>query len=188
MFGAGGKVSKRAFASLCPLRLNHINVVTARDVPEEINLIALNDLPLLAMEFCSHGDLRKVRFATHRPPSLPLNGVFLQVLSRPENCCGLKESDVLSLLNDVGTCLDVTRRASCCDVFARTWCRVWCGIFRGLTCVLVRNCAAGSGIQYLHENKIIHRDLKPENIVLQEVNGKVTCSSLTFSLAAPALI
>ncbi|XP_051927638.1 inhibitor of nuclear factor kappa-B kinase subunit alpha-like isoform X1 [Hippocampus zosterae] len=64
-------------------KLNHINVVTARDVPEEINLIALNDLPLLAMEFCSHGDLRKV-------------------LSRPENCCGLKESDVLSLLNDVG--------------------------------------------------------------------------------------
>ncbi|XP_077595361.1 inhibitor of nuclear factor kappa-B kinase subunit alpha-like isoform X2 [Stigmatopora nigra] len=65
-------------------KLNHINVVTARDVPEEINLIALNDLPLLAMEFCSHGDLRKV-------------------LSRPENCCGLKESDVLALLNDVGS-------------------------------------------------------------------------------------
>ena len=35
-------------------------------------------------------------------------------------------------------------------------------------------CLAGSGIQYLHENKIIHRDLKPENIVLQEINGKVT--------------
>ncbi|XP_037133229.1 inhibitor of nuclear factor kappa-B kinase subunit alpha [Syngnathus acus] len=64
-------------------KLNHINVVTARDVPEEISSIALNDLPLLAMEFCSHGDLRKV-------------------LSRPENCCGLKESDVLALLTDVG--------------------------------------------------------------------------------------
>uniref|UniRef100_A0A8C6Q1N0 Inhibitor of nuclear factor kappa-B kinase subunit alpha n=1 Tax=Nothobranchius furzeri TaxID=105023 RepID=A0A8C6Q1N0_NOTFU len=65
-------------------KLNHINVVTARDVPEEIKPIALNDLPLLAMEYCSRGDLRNL-------------------LSRPENCCGLKESEVLSLLNDVGS-------------------------------------------------------------------------------------
>uniref|UniRef100_A0A4W4HGN5 Inhibitor of nuclear factor kappa-B kinase subunit alpha n=1 Tax=Electrophorus electricus TaxID=8005 RepID=A0A4W4HGN5_ELEEL len=65
-------------------KLNHINVVTARDVPEEMKHIALNDLPLLAMEYCSRGDLRKL-------------------LSKPENCCGLKESDVLSLLNDVGS-------------------------------------------------------------------------------------
>uniref|UniRef100_A0A7N6F5S9 Inhibitor of nuclear factor kappa-B kinase subunit alpha n=1 Tax=Anabas testudineus TaxID=64144 RepID=A0A7N6F5S9_ANATE len=42
-------------------KLNHINVVTARDVPEEMKHIALNDLPLLAMEYCSRGDLRKVR-------------------------------------------------------------------------------------------------------------------------------
>jgi len=40
--------------------LNHINVVSARDVPEEMRHIALNDLPLLAMEYCSRGDLRKV--------------------------------------------------------------------------------------------------------------------------------
>ncbi|CAF87433.1 unnamed protein product [Tetraodon nigroviridis] len=66
------------------LRLNHINVVTARDVPEEMKHISLNDLPLLAMEYCSRGDLRKM-------------------LSKPENCCGLKESEVLSLLNDVGS-------------------------------------------------------------------------------------
>uniref|UniRef100_A0A8D3ADZ3 Inhibitor of nuclear factor kappa-B kinase subunit alpha n=1 Tax=Scophthalmus maximus TaxID=52904 RepID=A0A8D3ADZ3_SCOMX len=65
-------------------KLNHINVVTAREVPDEMNHIALNDLPLLAMEYCSRGDLRKV-------------------LSTPENCCGLKESEVLSLLNDVGS-------------------------------------------------------------------------------------
>ncbi|KAG7275872.1 hypothetical protein CRUP_033285 [Coryphaenoides rupestris] len=63
-------------------KLNHINVVTARDVPEEMKHIALNDLPLLAMEYCSKGDLRKM-------------------LSKPENCCGLKESEVLSLLHDV---------------------------------------------------------------------------------------
>uniref|UniRef100_A0A3P9MNU1 Inhibitor of nuclear factor kappa-B kinase subunit alpha n=1 Tax=Oryzias latipes TaxID=8090 RepID=A0A3P9MNU1_ORYLA len=65
-------------------KLNHINVVTAQDVPEEMKRIALNDLPLLAMEYCSRGDLRKV-------------------LSKPENCCGLKESEVLSLLSDVGS-------------------------------------------------------------------------------------
>uniref|UniRef100_A0A6Q2WZH1 Inhibitor of nuclear factor kappa-B kinase subunit alpha n=1 Tax=Esox lucius TaxID=8010 RepID=A0A6Q2WZH1_ESOLU len=65
-------------------KLNNLNVVTARDVPEEMKHIALNDLPLLAMEYCSKGDLRKM-------------------LSKPENCCGLKESEVLSLLNDVGS-------------------------------------------------------------------------------------
>uniref|UniRef100_A0A6Q2Z154 Inhibitor of nuclear factor kappa-B kinase subunit alpha n=1 Tax=Esox lucius TaxID=8010 RepID=A0A6Q2Z154_ESOLU len=64
-------------------KLSHDNVVRARDVPEEISLIALNDLPLLAMEYCCRGDLRKL-------------------LNEPENCCGLKESQVLSLLSHVG--------------------------------------------------------------------------------------
>lgn len=41
-------------------RLNHVNVVQAREVPEELSSIAINDLPLLAMEYCSKGDLRKV--------------------------------------------------------------------------------------------------------------------------------
>ncbi|XP_032397043.1 inhibitor of nuclear factor kappa-B kinase subunit alpha isoform X2 [Etheostoma spectabile] len=65
-------------------KLNHVNVVQAKDVPEELSSIALNDLPLLAMEYCSRGDLRKV-------------------LNKPENCCGLKESEVLSLLSDIGS-------------------------------------------------------------------------------------
>ncbi|KAF6731552.1 Inhibitor of nuclear factor kappa-B kinase subunit alpha [Oryzias melastigma] len=64
-------------------KLNHQNVVQAREVPEELRSIARNDLPLLAMEYCSKGDLRKV-------------------LHKPENCCGLKESEVLSLLKDIG--------------------------------------------------------------------------------------
>lgn len=42
-------------------KLNHVNVVQAREVPEELSSIALNDLPLLAMEYCSRGDLRKVQ-------------------------------------------------------------------------------------------------------------------------------
>uniref|UniRef100_A0A669BKM4 Inhibitor of nuclear factor kappa-B kinase subunit alpha n=1 Tax=Oreochromis niloticus TaxID=8128 RepID=A0A669BKM4_ORENI len=65
-------------------KLNHVNVVQARDVPAELNSIAINDLPLLAMEYCSKGDLRKV-------------------LNKPENCCGLKESEVLALLSDIGS-------------------------------------------------------------------------------------
>lgn len=43
-------------------RLNHMNVVAARDVPEELQKLATNDLPLLAMEYCQGGDLRKVGF------------------------------------------------------------------------------------------------------------------------------
>uniref|UniRef100_A0A7N8XM09 Inhibitor of nuclear factor kappa-B kinase subunit alpha n=1 Tax=Mastacembelus armatus TaxID=205130 RepID=A0A7N8XM09_9TELE len=65
-------------------KLNHVNVVQAREVPKELSCIALNDLPLLAMEYCSKGDLRKV-------------------LNKPENCCGLKESEVLFLLRDIGS-------------------------------------------------------------------------------------
>ncbi|KAK7930790.1 hypothetical protein WMY93_007185 [Mugilogobius chulae] len=64
-------------------RLKHVNVVEAREVPKELLSIALNDLPLLAMEYCSRGDLRKV-------------------LTKPENCCGLKESEILALLKDIG--------------------------------------------------------------------------------------
>lgn len=41
------------------VRLNHSNVVKACDVPEELNFL-INDVPLLAMEYCSGGDLRKV--------------------------------------------------------------------------------------------------------------------------------
>ena len=43
------------------LRLNHVNVVAAREVPEGMQkMVAINDLPLLAMEYCQGGDLRKV--------------------------------------------------------------------------------------------------------------------------------
>ncbi|KAF3827836.1 hypothetical protein GH733_001071 [Mirounga leonina] len=62
-------------------KLNHTNVVKACDVPEELNFL-INDVPLLAMEYCSGGDLRKL-------------------LNKPENCCGLKESQILSLLSDI---------------------------------------------------------------------------------------
>lgn len=51
------------------------------------------------------------------PPQNGQNCVAVfQMLSKPENCCGLKESEVLSLLNDVGT----SRVCSLCAVFIQT--------------------------------------------------------------------
>lgn len=68
-------------------RLDHVNVVAAREVPEGMQkLVATNDLPLLAMEYCQGGDLRK----------------YLNVL---ENCCGMREGSVLILLRDISSAL-----------------------------------------------------------------------------------
>ncbi|XP_062995602.1 inhibitor of nuclear factor kappa-B kinase subunit beta isoform X2 [Elgaria multicarinata webbii] len=67
-------------------RLNHPNVVAARDVPEGMQNLAHNDLPLLAMEYCQGGDLRR-----H--------------LNQLENCCGLRERAILILLSDIASAL-----------------------------------------------------------------------------------
>ncbi|TNN66821.1 Inhibitor of nuclear factor kappa-B kinase subunit beta [Liparis tanakae] len=68
-------------------RLDHVNVVAARDVPEGMHqTITINDLPLLAMEYCQGGDLRK----------------HLNLL---ENCCGMREGSVLILLRDISSAL-----------------------------------------------------------------------------------
>lgn len=68
-------------------RLDHVNVVAAREVPEGMQkLVATNDLPLLAMEYCQGGDLRK----------------YLNLL---DNCCGLREGSVLILLRDISSAL-----------------------------------------------------------------------------------
>uniref|UniRef100_A0A7N6AKJ8 Protein kinase domain-containing protein n=1 Tax=Anabas testudineus TaxID=64144 RepID=A0A7N6AKJ8_ANATE len=80
-------------------KLNHVNVVQAREVPEELSSIALNDLPLLSMEYCSRGDLRKV-------------------LNKPENCCGLKESEdidgkLVHKIIDLGYAKDLDQGSLC---------------------------------------------------------------------------
>uniref|UniRef100_A0A665X5Q2 IkappaB kinase n=1 Tax=Echeneis naucrates TaxID=173247 RepID=A0A665X5Q2_ECHNA len=68
-------------------RLDHVNVVAAREVPDGMQRsVATNDLPLLAMEYCQGGDLRK----------------YLNLL---ENCCGMREGSVLILLRDVSSAL-----------------------------------------------------------------------------------
>uniref|UniRef100_A0A8C6MJY9 IkappaB kinase n=1 Tax=Nothobranchius furzeri TaxID=105023 RepID=A0A8C6MJY9_NOTFU len=68
-------------------RLDHVNVVAAREVPEGMQqLVATNDLPLMAMEYCQGGDLRK----------------YLNIL---ENCCGMREGSILILLRDISSAL-----------------------------------------------------------------------------------
>lgn len=57
-------------------RLDHPNLVSARDVPSPLD-VKDDELPLLAMEFCSGGDLRKVKF------KISFSQVFqIQVLSK----------------------------------------------------------------------------------------------------------
>ncbi|GAB6028534.1 hypothetical protein CHUAL_002681 [Chamberlinius hualienensis] len=68
-------------------RLNHPNVVAAVDLPEELDSIQISEgWPILSMEYCTGGDLRKI-------------------LSHPENCCGLKEPDVKAILKQISSAL-----------------------------------------------------------------------------------
>ncbi|XP_027227427.1 inhibitor of nuclear factor kappa-B kinase subunit alpha [Penaeus vannamei] len=62
-------------------RLNHQAVVRCFPVPDELTG-PQGDLPMLCMEYCSGGDLRKV-------------------LNKPENCCGLREAAVRSCIRDM---------------------------------------------------------------------------------------
>lgn len=67
-------------------RLDHPNLVSARDVPSPLD-VKDDELPLLAMEFCSGGDLRKV-------------------LNSPESCCGLRENTVLRIASDIAAAVE----------------------------------------------------------------------------------
>ncbi|XP_078366618.1 inhibitor of nuclear factor kappa-B kinase subunit alpha-like [Oculina patagonica] len=67
-------------------RLDHPNLVSAKEVPPPLD-VSDDELPLLAMEFCSGGDLRKV-------------------LNAPESCCGLKEKTVLKITSDVAAAVE----------------------------------------------------------------------------------
>ncbi|XP_071952102.1 inhibitor of nuclear factor kappa-B kinase subunit beta-like [Antedon mediterranea] len=66
-------------------KLNHDNVVRACQIPEE--LIEPEAIPLLGMEFCQNGDLRKV-------------------LNSPENVCGLDQSTVLTLAKHIASAVE----------------------------------------------------------------------------------
>ncbi|KAA0184955.1 hypothetical protein HAZT_HAZT004723 [Hyalella azteca] len=124
------------------LRLEHPCVVSCFPVPSELEG-GPGDLPILCMEYCSGGDLRKASskllfllfvasLSTYA--RIELGKSYFgssQLLNRPENCCGLREVVVRSCLKDLT-----------------------------------------EAVAYLHSQRIIHRDLKPENIVLQENEGQ----------------
>ncbi|XP_005096610.3 inhibitor of nuclear factor kappa-B kinase subunit alpha [Aplysia californica] len=67
-------------------KLNHDNVIHAVELPSMLEPQP-GDPPVLAMEFCEGGDLRKV-------------------LNKPENCCGLKESEIRQLVTGVGSAIE----------------------------------------------------------------------------------
>ncbi|XP_062617884.1 inhibitor of nuclear factor kappa-B kinase subunit alpha-like isoform X2 [Saccostrea cucullata] len=67
-------------------RLNHPNVIAGKEVPSELN-VSVGELPLLAMEYCSGGDLRKV-------------------LNKPFNGVGLKQYDIRCLVKDVASAVE----------------------------------------------------------------------------------
>ncbi|KAJ8955265.1 hypothetical protein NQ318_000292 [Aromia moschata] len=66
--------------------INHPNIVKYKDIPSDLEagLLRYNPtlLPLLPMEYCSKGNLRRV-------------------LNNPKNICGLQEEDVRCILEDV---------------------------------------------------------------------------------------
>ena len=72
------------------LRLDHSNVVRCREAPAELveRFVAGgdDDLPLLCMEYCSGGDLRKI-------------------LNLPQSCCGLPQRQVVAIVSDISSAL-----------------------------------------------------------------------------------
>ncbi|KAH9516746.1 hypothetical protein DERF_007465 [Dermatophagoides farinae] len=62
------------------------NVVKALELPKEFSKLSLG-MPILAMEYCSGGDLRKV-------------------LNEPTNCCGLSEKEVRQILKQISSAIN----------------------------------------------------------------------------------
>lgn len=62
------------------------NVVKALELPKEFLSLKIST-PVLAMEFCSGGDLRKV-------------------LNKPQNCCGVEEKEVRQILKQVSSAIE----------------------------------------------------------------------------------
>lgn len=71
-------------------RLEHENLIRALPVPPEL-APEPSELPVLAMEFCEGGDLRKV-------------------LNLPQNCLGLSETEIRQLASGVGSAINYLHR------------------------------------------------------------------------------
>ena len=67
-------------------RLEHANVVRCFPTPKPLAEQLQDQLPLLCMEFCNGGDLRRT-------------------LNLPKNCCGLSQEEVLYIISDIASAL-----------------------------------------------------------------------------------
>ncbi|KMR03298.1 inhibitor of nuclear factor kappa-b kinase subunit beta [Lasius niger] len=63
-------------------RLNHPNIVRTECVPFKLSNVGEN-LPVLCMEYCKKGDLRKV------------------ILNQPKNCCGIIEIEAIKIMTEI---------------------------------------------------------------------------------------
>merc|ERR1712226_79139 len=69
-------------------RLDHRHVVAAKDIPDILNKYNnTQELPLMGMEYCDGGDLRKV-------------------INKPANCCGLPQHQVRCILRDICSAIE----------------------------------------------------------------------------------
>ncbi|XP_011870457.1 PREDICTED: inhibitor of nuclear factor kappa-B kinase subunit beta-like [Vollenhovia emeryi] len=64
-------------------RLKHPNIVRTGCVPFKLPNVEEN-LPMLCMEYCRKGDLRKI-------------------LNRPENCCGISETEAIKVMSEISS-------------------------------------------------------------------------------------
>ncbi|XP_012234251.1 inhibitor of nuclear factor kappa-B kinase subunit beta [Linepithema humile] len=62
-------------------RLKHSNIVKTEYIPSDISSVD-EKLPILCMEYCQKGDLRKV-------------------LNQPENCCGINETEAIKIMSEI---------------------------------------------------------------------------------------
>ncbi|XP_014483184.1 PREDICTED: inhibitor of nuclear factor kappa-B kinase subunit beta-like isoform X2 [Dinoponera quadriceps] len=67
-------------------RLKHPNIVKAGFLPFKLPNIE-NNLPILCMEYCKKGDLRKI-------------------LNHPENCCGIRETEAVKVMTEVSSAVE----------------------------------------------------------------------------------
>ncbi|XP_020296804.1 inhibitor of nuclear factor kappa-B kinase subunit alpha-like isoform X2 [Pseudomyrmex gracilis] len=67
-------------------RLKHPNIVKTELLPFELSSVE-KDLPILCMEYCKKGNLRKI-------------------LNQPENCCGIDEPEAIKIMTEISSAVE----------------------------------------------------------------------------------
>ncbi|KYM77964.1 Inhibitor of nuclear factor kappa-B kinase subunit beta [Atta colombica] len=86
-------------------RLKHPNIVRTGCVPFKLPNVEENE-PILCMEYCRKGDLRKVVFYLKSDlykVYMRNNYVLLQILNQPENCCGINETEAIKVMSEISS-------------------------------------------------------------------------------------